>query len=76
MEPTWVSARAVRQRYGGEQPISDMTLHRWLNNPAMNFPRPTYFGRFRFWRLDEIEAWERDRPRGRTLADAETEAAA
>jgi predicted DNA-binding transcriptional regulator AlpA len=23
------------------------------------FPRPTKFGRLRFWKLAEIEAWER-----------------
>ena len=25
-----------------------------------SFPRLYYFGRFRYWRLDELEAWERE----------------
>ena len=38
---------------------SDMTIHRWLNDPKMAFPRPYYFGRYRYWKIDELEAWER-----------------
>lgn len=67
---TWVPISAVRRRYGGDEPVSDMTIHRWLKNPAMNFPRPTYFGRFRFWKLSELEDWEQAQPRGRTRATA------
>ena len=71
----WVPARRVKQRYGDKDPISDMTLWRWINDPRMGFPQPTYFGRFRFWREDELDEYDRTRPRGRTLADAVTEAA-
>ncbi|EEX10095.1 conserved domain protein [Ruegeria lacuscaerulensis ITI-1157] len=34
-----------------------MTLHRWLNNPELNFPRPIYIGRRRYWREAEVVAW-------------------
>jgi hypothetical protein len=40
-----------------------MTIHRWLNDPELNFPRPTYFGRYRYWRIDELEHWEAEQAR-------------
>lgn len=72
-EVTWVPASAVRRRYGGANPVSDMTLWRWVNDPSMRFPQPTYFGRLRFWRLDELEDWERQQPRGETRERAALE---
>ena len=39
--------------------VSDMTLYRWLRDPRMDFPKPHYFGRFRYWKLSELVAWER-----------------
>jgi predicted DNA-binding transcriptional regulator AlpA len=42
-----------------------MTLHRWIADERLNFPSPHYFGRFRFWKLAELEAWEEARPRRR-----------
>ncbi|MDE2466171.1 MAG: DNA-binding protein [Alphaproteobacteria bacterium] len=60
-ESGFLPARRVWERYG----VTSMTLHRWVNDPAMKFPRPTYFGRFRFWRLNELEDWERRQPRGK-----------
>jgi len=49
-----IQAAPVRQMCGG---ISDMTLWRWLDNPELDFPRPVYIGRRRFWREAEIIAW-------------------
>lgn len=37
--------------------VSAMTLHRWLNNPELNFPKPTYIGRRRYWREADVIAW-------------------
>ena len=56
----------VRARYG----VSDMTLWRWLRDMRLDFPRPTYLGRFRYWRLDDLERWERAQPRGSTRRGA------
>lgn len=53
----FLPARKVWERYG----VTSMTLHRWLKDPNNNFPKPTYLGRFRYWRLADLEAWERDR---------------
>ena len=52
----YMSAKSVMARYDDR---SDMTIYRWCRDPAMQFPQPVYFGRLRFWRIDELEAWER-----------------
>jgi predicted DNA-binding transcriptional regulator AlpA len=62
----YIPGPKVRARYG----VTDMTIHRWLNDDVMSFPRPYYFGRFRYWLLDELEAWERLQPRRRTPDEA------
>lgn len=55
----FLPARAVWERYG----ITSMSLHRWIASPTMGFPRPTYLGRFRYWRLADLIEWEASRPR-------------
>lgn len=37
--------------------ISDMTLWRWLNTPSLNFPKPIYINRRRYWRRSDIRDW-------------------
>lgn len=37
--------------------ITDMTLWRWLNDPAMKFPQPIYINRRRYWHEGEIGKW-------------------
>ena len=58
----FLPAREVWRRYG----VSSMSLHRWLGDARMQFPRPHYFGRLRFWRLADLEAWERQRASSRS----------
>jgi len=72
----YLSAAQVLVRYGG---LSDMWLFRiMLRDPS--FPRPIYFGKRRFFRIDELITWERasalrgsrrktGRPRKNTHAD-------
>jgi predicted DNA-binding transcriptional regulator AlpA len=43
--------------------ISDMTLHRWLKDQRMAFPKPYYFGRHRYWSLCQLTQWESTRKR-------------
>jgi len=69
-DAVYIPARATCARYHG---ISLMTLHRWLNDPKIGFPKPVYLGSQRFFRIDELEAWERNRPRGLTRATAVAE---
>jgi len=49
-----IQAATVRQMCGG---VSDMTLWRWLDNPELDFPRPIYIGRRRYFREAEIIDW-------------------
>lgn len=49
-----ISAGTVQQMCGD---ISAMTLHRWLNKPELNFPRPIYIGRRRYWREADVIEW-------------------
>src|SRR4051812_37254128 len=45
----------LRKRYGG---CSHMWIERRLKGDA-DFPRPHYFGRLRFWKLSDLERYER-----------------
>lgn len=54
MAEKWITAADVRGICGG---ISDMTLWRWLNEPSLNFPRPIYIGRRRYWREADVTQW-------------------
>jgi predicted DNA-binding transcriptional regulator AlpA len=49
-----IPAAAVLEMCGG---VSAMTLHRWLNNPDLDFPRPHFIGRRRYWRESDVVAW-------------------
>lgn len=49
-----ISARDVRDICGG---VSDMTIWRWLNDPALKFPKPIYIGRRRYWKEAEVSSW-------------------
>jgi predicted DNA-binding transcriptional regulator AlpA len=55
MESHYLTAAQVRARFGG---ISDMSLWRWLQDEQLGFPRPLIINRRRFFRLDQIEAFE------------------
>ena len=62
MTPTdndvFLPAGRVRQCYG----VSDMSLYRWLHDQELNFPKPIYIGRYRYWRLADLLAFEQSRP--------------
>jgi predicted DNA-binding transcriptional regulator AlpA len=52
----FLTSGQLRVRYGGR---SDMWLDRMMKRDA-TFPRPVYIGRYRFWDLGAIEAYERN----------------
>lgn len=54
----FLTAAQVRRRYGG---VSDMTLHRWLHDSALDFCQPIVIGRRRYWRLTDLQKFERRR---------------
>jgi predicted DNA-binding transcriptional regulator AlpA len=54
-----IPASEVREICGG---VSDMSLYRWLRDPELNFPRPLYIARRRYWRAADVIAWLESRP--------------
>ncbi|WP_037460716.1 helix-turn-helix transcriptional regulator [Sinorhizobium fredii] len=50
----------VAERYQ----ISGMTLYRWLRDPKLAFPKPMVVNRRKFFKENELTAWERDRAKG------------
>jgi predicted DNA-binding transcriptional regulator AlpA len=56
-QQVYLPSSAIRARYG----ISDMTVWRWLQNTSLSFPAPIRINGRRFWRLNELEAWEASR---------------
>ena len=54
----WTAAH--RRRYGN---VSAMTLHRWLGDLHLIFVDRIYIGNRRFWRLSDLEEFERRRVR-------------
>ncbi len=62
----YLPARLVWERYS----ITPMTLWRWCAGDSLGFPRPTYFGRFKYFRLSELVAWEERQPRSASPHEA------
>jgi hypothetical protein len=60
----YVSSKQLRTRYGGR---SHMWIERLLKADP-DFPKPIYIGRLRFWKLPELETWERTKATGREAA--------
>ena len=54
MERKLIGAAAVREMCGG---VSDMSVWRWLSDPALQFPKPIYISRRRYWREADLLAW-------------------
>ena len=55
-DPTYIDAPQLLARFGGR---SHMWLVRLLERDQ-SFPRPVKIGRLRFWKLDDLIAWERE----------------
>ena len=51
----FLKARQVRARYGD---VSHMWLARRQKDAG--FPSPVFFGGIRFWKLSDLERWEKD----------------
>ena len=54
MSSKLMTASSVRYALGG---VSDMTLWRWLNDAALNFPKPIRIQSRRYWREADIIQW-------------------
>ncbi len=54
---TLLPARQVFGRYG----VVDRTIARWLDDENLKFPRPLVINSRRYWRLADLQEWERSR---------------
>jgi predicted DNA-binding transcriptional regulator AlpA len=52
--------KKVRERYG----VSDQTIWRWLHDPKSGFPKPVRIQGRRYWRLEQLLAFEAARSEG------------
>jgi len=50
----YLSSRELMEFVGG---VSAMSIWRWENAPALNFPEPRRIGRRKFWRQSEVAEW-------------------
>jgi hypothetical protein len=54
-DAVYISRTQLQNRWGG---VSHMWIERRLkDNP--DFPKPKFMGRLRFWKISELEAYER-----------------
>ena len=49
-----IAARELRNLCGG---VSDMTIWRYLHDPYLNFPKPIYIKKRRYWQETEVISW-------------------
>ena len=52
---SYLSAKQTRHRFGD---VCDMTLWRWIKDPALGFPPPLRINGRRFWKVADLERWE------------------
>ncbi len=64
--PVLIPVAKVCERFGG---VSQMWVNRRLKDDPL-FPQPVYISKRRFFRVDELDAYERALPRGRTYEEA------
>ena len=57
-EKRYVTAAQVKRRCGA---ISDMTLHRWLKNEQLGFPKPIKINNRRLWDSKHLENFDQKR---------------
>ena len=51
-------------RYG----VCSRTVERWMENPELGFPAAVWINKRRYFRVAELERWERERAAGREVA--------
>lgn len=57
MQQAFLTRPQVKARYQ----ISEMTMWRWEKNEDLNFPQPMVVGRRKYFKEEDLTAWERDR---------------
>ncbi len=54
---TYLTTGQVLARYS----IAPITFYRWQKNEVLAFPKPMVINRRKFFRVDDLTAWERQR---------------
>ncbi|MDE3872983.1 DNA-binding protein [Sinorhizobium meliloti] len=55
----YLTSNQVLARYS----IAPITFYRWQKNPALGFPKPLVINRRKFFKVDDLAEWERERAR-------------
>jgi predicted DNA-binding transcriptional regulator AlpA len=53
----YLTSGQVLARYS----IAPITFYRWQKNETLGFPKPMVINRRKFFKVDELAAWERQR---------------
>ncbi|WP_322885214.1 DNA-binding protein [Sinorhizobium medicae] len=53
----YLTSNQVLARYS----IAPITFYRWQKTPALGFPKPLVINRRKFFKADDLAAWERER---------------
>jgi hypothetical protein len=51
----------TKQKTARRESVSGRTIDRWVKDPELGFPKPFDINGRKYFRLDELEAWERSR---------------
>lgn len=63
----YLTAKDVMAEFGG---ICEMTLSRWLADEQLDFPRPIYIKRRRYFGMEDIERFKQKAATGATRSPA------
>lgn len=55
-----IAIARVRELCGN---VSEMSIWRWLKDEELDFPKPIYIGRRRYWKEAEVLAWLENQPK-------------
>jgi predicted DNA-binding transcriptional regulator AlpA len=56
---TYLTGPQIQGRYS----VTKMTIHRWLGDPRLGFPRPFKINMRNYWLEADLDAWDAARER-------------
>jgi hypothetical protein len=57
-EKRYITQKHLKARYGD---VTDMTIWRWEHDAKLGFPKAIFINGRKYFLLEEVEAWERER---------------
>jgi hypothetical protein len=61
---SWTDVRLRTVQLAQRFNVVCRTIERWEHNPELNFPKPLIVNGRKYWRLEDVEHWERVRTGG------------